>query len=161
MNIDFKDYLSEDEVKEIVSDTVREEVRKHFRDEDNAQRIISNISYQIIFDEIDKVIPESKQMIIDKTIKAITDKEDMSFYVFYSGDYGKKSLGYLIMEETVRDHKEVIKENIAKTILNFDYKSEVWNLWEKLGSDFMDIIYKISEVGNKKTTPLSDNHKEV
>ena len=27
-----------------------------------------------------------------------------------------------------------------------------------MNSDFMDIIYKISEVGNKKTTPLSDNH---
>ena len=153
MNIDFKDYLSETEVKEIVSDTLREEVRKHFRDEENAKRLINNLSYQIIFDEVDSILPNSRKIIVDNVIKTIKEQEDMSFYVFYNGDYGKKSLGYQIMEDTVRENKEVIKENIAKTITDFYYKSEVWDLFEKLGSDFMDIIYKISEIGRKDLTP--------
>jgi len=153
MNIDFKDYLSETEVKEIVSDTLREEVRKHFRDEENAKRLINNISHQIIWDEVDSILPNSKQIIIDNVVKTIKEKEDMSFYVFYSGDYGKKSLGYQMMEDTVRENKEVIKENIVKTITDFDYKSEVWDLFEKMGSDLMDIIYKISSAGRNQTPP--------
>ena len=157
MNIDFKDYLSDSEVKEIVSDTLREEVRKHFRDEENAKRLINNISHQIIWDEVDNILPNSKQTIIDNVVKTIKEKEDMSFYVFYNGDYGKKSLGYQIMEETVKENKEVIKENIAKTITDFDYKSEVWDLFEKLGSDFIDIIYKISSMGRNNLTPTSQD----
>lgn len=157
MNIDFKDYLSEDEVKEIVSDTLREEVRKHFRDEENAKRLINNISHQVIWDEVDIILPNSKQIVIDNVVKTIKEKEDMSFYVFYNGDYGKKSLGYQIMEDTVRDNKEAIKENISRTIINFDYKSEVWDLFEKLGTDFMDIIYKVSSVGRSNVTPASQD----
>ena len=33
MNINFKDYLSEKEIKEIVIDELRKEARKHFCDE--------------------------------------------------------------------------------------------------------------------------------
>lgn len=45
MDINFKDYLSEEEIKEIVIDELRKETRKHFCNEKEFTRILTNISY--------------------------------------------------------------------------------------------------------------------
>ena len=45
MNINFKDYLSEEEIKEIIIDELRKKAREHFCNEKEFTRILTNISY--------------------------------------------------------------------------------------------------------------------
>ena len=52
MNINPLDYLSHDEIKDIAIDELRNQIRQMFKSETEAQRLLSNLSYQIVFDEI-------------------------------------------------------------------------------------------------------------
>ena len=49
MEINFKDYLTDNEVKEIVQDELRIQVRRFFSGtEENTQRLLSNLAYSIV-----------------------------------------------------------------------------------------------------------------
>ena len=150
MEINIEDYLSHDEVKEIVIDRIRAEVAKLFNDEENAKRILSNLSYQIVFDEVDKIIPNSKDVICQKTVNVINSK-DFSFNVFRKGDaWSKASSAYLIMENTIKENKHLIEEKVKSTIENRDYTDDVWAKFEELGETFISNIYEIVRLGRQK-----------
>ncbi len=152
LKIDVSDYLSEDDIKELCRDQVRYEIGKFFRNEENAQRLLSNLSYQIVFDEIDKVIPNSREIVISKTTQVLNDIQNFS--VFRDASYGSKpSLAYQIMEETVRDNKHLINEKVKETILNKDYSNEIWDKYEELAETFMSNIYELVKLGRNKSNP--------
>ena len=65
-NINFKDYLSEEEIKEIVIDELRKETRKHFCNEKEFTRILTNISYYELWKKIEEEVPNSQDIIKEK-----------------------------------------------------------------------------------------------
>ena len=68
ISIDITEYLSKEQIKEACKEQLKYEISKFFNgSEENKQRLLSNLSYQIVFDEIDKQIPNSRQIVIDKT----------------------------------------------------------------------------------------------
>lgn len=151
LEINISEYLNDNEIKEIVVDEVRGQIRKMFSSEKEAQRLLSNLSFQIVFDEVDKVIPNSIDVIVDKTQKCINDV-DMSFYVFRKEDpWDKCSLGYKIMEDCVRNNKEVIEQMVIDSVTNRDFSTEVWDRFEAIGETFMSNIYSFVEIMKNKT----------
>lgn len=146
--INVEDYLSQDEIKQIVIDQVKSEVRELFKTEENAKRILSNLSYELVFNEIDKVIPNSRQLIIEKTTSILNNIQ--SYSVFRNRDYGKASLAYELMEQAVRENKDLLNHKVKETITDKDYSQEIWSKFEELGETFMSNIYAISELGRSK-----------
>jgi len=147
--IDIKDYLSEDEIKQILIEQVKININSLFKNEENTQRLLSNLSYEIVFNEIDKLVPNSRQVILDKTEKIIRDIK--SYSVFRDGSYGSKpSLAYVMMEDAVKSNKDLINEKVKDTIINKDYSSEIWNTFEELAENFMSNIYEITRLGREK-----------
>jgi hypothetical protein len=149
MNIKIEKYLSEEEIKDIVSDEIRTQIRKLFDTEKNAQRLLSNLSYQIVFDEVDKTIPNCLEVIANNTKKIIG--ESSSYNVFRDSSYGSpKSLAYQIMEQAVSENKELINTKVKDTIVNTDYSKEIWDKFEELGENFISNIYDIVKLGKKQ-----------
>lgn len=148
--IDIQNYLSESEIKEICQDEIRSQIKSFFNNEENAQRLLSNLSYHIVFNEIDKLIPDSREMVINKTRQVLTDIK--SYTVFRDDTYGgRKSLAYQIMEEAVRNNRDLINEKVKETIINKEYSDEIWSKFEELAESFTSNIYEIVRLGRKES----------
>lgn len=149
MNIEISNYLSHDEIKEIVEDELRAQIRNHFSNEENARRLLSNLSYQIIFDEVDKTVTESKSVIADKTRQLLNNMT--AYNVFRDDSYGgRKSLATQLMEQSVKDNAELLRDKVRETIVNKDMSEEVWTIFEKMGDEFASNIYQLVELARKK-----------
>ena len=149
LSIDVEQYLSRDEIKDLCIEQVRVEISKFFKNEENAQRLLGNLSYNLVFDEIDKVVPNSRGMIAAKTMSILGDIK--SYQVFRDASYGgQKSLGQQYMEQAVKDNKDLINERVRETIINKDFSEEVWTKFEELSDTFASNIYEIVRLGRKK-----------
>lgn len=149
IKLNITDYLSREEIKQIIIEEIRQSAAKVFKDEENIKRILSNTAYQIIFDEVEKIVPNCKGIIEEKTKSII---ENFSSYsVFREGSYGTpKSLASSYVEDFVKNNKELVLEKVKDTIVNHDFSPEIWQHFEKLGSNFQDLIYEIAELGKSK-----------
>lgn len=148
ITINIQDYLSDDELKQIVIEETRNNIRYLLKDEKNASRILSNLSYNIVYDEIDKIIPESRELVIKQTMGVLNDIK--SYSVFRDNNYGgTKSIGQQILDGCVLGNKDLINEKVKETITNKDYSEEIWRKFEELGETFIDNIYTIVALGRK------------
>ena len=58
MEIKIEKYLDQQEIKEIVQDELRNQIRYHFAgNEEHVNRILSNLSYTVMREEIYKISP--------------------------------------------------------------------------------------------------------
>lgn len=152
MEINIIDYLSQEEIKEIVSDELRVQIRQHFKNEENARRLLSNLTYQIVTDEVDKIVPNHKEELVSKVVELIS-KKDLSYHLFDFDTYGSgkaRSLGAKIMEEAVRENKQLIKDKVVETIQNRDYNDDAWNKFENLAETFTSNIYDFVDMMRTK-----------
>ncbi len=146
---EINEVFSNEELKSIAKEVVKEEISNYFRnksnsmrDEENTQRLILNTAYQFIFEEIHKIIPDYEKKIAEGVKNAI-DKE--RFYsIFRPKDfwYEEEGLGYTIMKRTINEKEKEIVSNIKNAIENFDYKEfsreKIAECADKISSSFYD-----------------------
>ena len=150
LEIDINDYLSKEEIKEIIKKEVGHSVSIQLRDENKLTRILSNISYQIIFDEIDKILPNYKEKLKDNVFQHITSA-NYPFYIFQDRTpYSKPSLATQYLEEVIEDNEDLIKQTVLGTILNKDHSEKIWNQWEQMASDFSENIFELARMAKEK-----------
>lgn len=114
MKIEITDYLSQDEIKEIVIDEIKNQIRRKFDSEQEITRFLTNISYYEVFRKVEEDIPNYQDKIA-KNVKRIIS-ELSSYCVFRDVDeYNKtKSLGQQILENKIRDNEDLINKKIIK-----------------------------------------------
>ena len=139
MNINFKDYLSEKEIKEIIIDELRKEARKHFCNEKEFTRILTNISYYELWKKIEEEVPNSQDIIKEKVKKELN--EISSYDVFRrKGEFNNcNSLAYDILEKYVDENKNIIEDKVkdifselSETDLKYEIQGILENYIEKL-----------------------------
>ena len=149
MEIKFEDYLSNEQIGEILQDELRLQVRKHFNNEENAKRLLSNLAYHIVKEEIEKIVPDYETSLVEKVSELITDKKSVCFNLFDFDTYSSgrnKSLGAKIVEQTVEENKQLIKDKVVEAIQNRDYSDEALIKLESLGEEFAGNIYNFVEL---------------
>lgn len=152
MDIKITDYLQQHEIKEIVSDELRVQIREHFRNEENARRLLSNLAYQLVSEEVEKIVPNYEKELIEKVVSLLNDKKAVSYRLF-DFDYNTgnaKSLGAKIVENTVRENQQLIKDKVINTIQNADYSEEALIKFESLAEEFTSNIYTFVELMRTK-----------
>jgi hypothetical protein len=153
MEIKVENYLSHNDIKEIVSDELKNQVREHFRNEENAQRLLSNLAYHIVKEEVNKIVPNYEQELVEKVASLIRDKKSVDFNLFDFDSYGSgrgKSLGAKIVEQTIKENEKLIKDKVIESIQNRDYSEEAWNKFESLAEDFTSNIYDFLDLIRSK-----------
>ena len=139
MNINFKDYLSDEEIKKIVIDELRKEARKHFCNEKEFTRILTNISYYELWKKIEEEVPNSQDIIKEKVKEELN--EISSYDVFRrKGEFNNcNSLAYDILEKYVDENKNIIEDKVkdifselSKTDLKYEIQGILENYIEKL-----------------------------
>lgn len=152
MDIKITDYLQQHEIKEIVSDELRVQIREHFRNEENAKRLLSNLAYHMVTEEVNKIVHDYEKDLVEKVVSLLQDKQSLNYRLF-DYDYSSgvaKSFGAKVVEQTVRENQQLIKDRVIETLQNRDYHEDAWNKFENLAEEFTSNIYEFVELMRAK-----------
>ena len=125
MNIKIEDYLSEEEIKEIV----KEEIRKHVRNcvgevsvsQDKARVMLSVMAKQIARDGIQGLIPNFKES-LNEHIKEEIKK--IQLHDFFTHNMGWRSDGNKLINSILSDNKALIDAKIKELFKLIENKNE-------------------------------------
>ena len=119
--IDFGAYLSEHERHEIAVDEFRLAIRNALKTSNDAERFVGNVSYGAIAGVLDEALSDLGETARDVIAeKAGTIIRNLSSYsVFRDGDSylnPKPSVGQSILDEAVRENRELIKKRVHRIV---------------------------------------------
>jgi hypothetical protein len=119
IEIDVDEFISSDNIREICLDEIRMAIRKQFKSDSDTKRIIGNIGYEIIKNEIEKIIPNFTEMIAEQTTQIC--KAGIGTYTVFSKANGwgdKDSLGLTILNEEIENNRDIIKQKVIEVFNN-------------------------------------------
>ena len=131
MSIDIKDYVSEEEIKDIIVDEIRRSVRYHLNNEAELSRIITNISYKELWKQIELEVPNCETLLKQKTIERIRNISDYRRKDAYGTE---DSLATKLIDECVKENKNIINDkvkNIFNELSNSDLKYDIQGILEE------------------------------
>lgn len=139
--IDFGEYLSEDERRAIVVDEYRQAVRRAVATKNDVERFVGNVAYGSISDLVDEALGEdAAQVIADKVATIIRNLT--AYTVFQRADRftrDKDSAAQVLLDQAVNDNKGMIVKRV-KRIINEVGQSEVrWALKEAVDNAFNNL----------------------
>jgi hypothetical protein len=153
MDLKIEQYLSHDEIKEIVQDELRSQIRNYFKNESESQRLLSNLAHDFVFNEIEKISPEYKNTVIDK-VKSLLMQKDLSFYVFktnYSTNE-PQSFASKLIDQTIKENIDLFKSKILSDVLAKDYTDDALCKFESLAESFTANIYDLVNAMREQKT---------
>lgn len=118
MDVNVKDYLSNDEIKDICQIAVRERVHKLLESENDIERFLSNTSYHFVWDAINERTPENMLEKISSKIPEIVEKLS-AWDVFRQESYWE-STGWALLREALNEAKPLIKAKAIELIQKID-----------------------------------------
>lgn len=149
MEIDIKQYLSEEEIKEIVRESVSSEIVYRVKNS-WLDRIIDNMAYNILISVVsEQAGTKLKDSLIEKMERIVTD--NMAFYAFYEWRHLDK-----LMKDTIKDNRVVLQKHMVDTFMSRSYDEQMLDKMQRESEDIMGNIYNIIWMlsNNKKTIAL-------
>jgi len=117
INIKIEDYLSEEEIKEIVSDEIRKHVRQCVGDisvsSDIGRVFVGKLAKTLAKEGVQEIIPDFKEL-INQQIKSEIAKIDLSQMFWES--YGWKSTGNKVLVEVLNNNKKELDAKIKEVL---------------------------------------------
>ena len=126
VEIEINEYLDQETMRQVAEDAFREAVRRELSRESEVQRILSNISYDIVQQAVNEVVPSYKDIIVENVKKQL-DNFHASYYIFRRKDAWEKEngVGTDILNEEVRAEKGKIVQKVKDAIDSFDARALV------------------------------------
>lgn len=115
--IDFNEALSQEEMHDIAKEQFILALRGHFANEENFKRILSNLSYNMVWDKVDEVAGSTIEEYLPEKVQSIIN--DLSiFNIFKKPDAWSRETnnGYQILEECLRENKPLIASKTVEAI---------------------------------------------
>ena len=132
LNINVFDHISEDEIKDIVKETLVNQLKDQIKRE--TDRLIGNAAYYCAYRVLDDLLtPEQVEMVRENTIKILNGMTEST--VFHRSYWNKEphSTAYNIMDNTVITNREEIIRKTSQVISNFNFE-------EKLEDNCLNIL---------------------
>ena len=145
MDIEIKDYLNQEEIKEICKDALYQKIREDMHGL-NVYDIIANISHADVDAMVDAYVGEDDVCKTEMPKKVRNVIENLStFTVFRKADAWerKNSIAYDIMEEECRAARPLIKKRVEQIINEYNFP--------QLERD--EIMYTIADVLTDRLLP--------
>ena len=115
-NINIEDYLTEDQIKQIIVTELRIKIKK------DAERILNNCAFYVVFRAVDEALDGGAFNLIRDKAKDVI-KNLGSFEVFRKKDaWGKEdSIAYKELQKAMEENKPLIHEKVKNAMEKFDY----------------------------------------
>jgi hypothetical protein len=139
MTITIEDYLSKEEIVEEIKFQIQKKVNK------DAERILSNTAYGVVFEAVDKALDGKMQETIKTKVIEIIGKLS-SFELFREKNaYGDpQSFGMAVLNNAIEENRPVIKARVKEVVDNFDINKIIE---ERLDSSLEDILLTVLKDG--------------
>lgn len=144
MNVNIMDYLSNEEIKEICKEELRFNIKKIFSNEKETIRIITNLSYYELWKEIEKEVPNCKELIKEKTKEKLNEISSYDILRKKGEFNSKNSVAQDILENCVIENKNII-ENKVKEILNSLSKTDIKYDIKGIIEEYIENLFKGDE----------------
>lgn len=134
MNIEIENYLSDDEIRQIVEEEFRNRIKSLFRTEKEITRIVTNLGYYNTFKIIENEVPNFKELIKEQTKKQCENISSYSVFRKKDAFESENSLAQDYLEEAVEENKEIINKRVVEimnSIDNQDLADEICSLLEE------------------------------
>lgn len=135
-----EDYLSPEEIRDMCEGELRAAIRKQLWNESDIDRILSNRSYEYIFNLAQEQLgihaDKFKAILAERVEKLLSDESTLKFVVFRRADAWKRteSVACKYLDEVLNDCKPKIEEMVNKIIENYPF--------DELRSNIADTIYE-------------------
>lgn len=142
MEINIKDYMSDEEIKAIIEDEIVRETRKTLCNEKEITRILTNISYYELWKKIEEEVPNCQEIIKEKTKERIL--EISKFDIFQKRDdflEYKDSLAQQILNESVKENKNIIDDKVKKIMNELSLTDIKYNI-QSIIEQYIEDLFK-------------------
>jgi len=147
VNINVYDVASEEEVKQAALDVIRHEVFKTFNKENDLDRLISNLSYEFVFNMVNEQFNGNLENLLKEKITEILN--DLSSYtVFRRKDAWDRdeSIATKILNEECANARPLIKQRVEQIIEQYPFN-------ELKNDEIGEVVYEciMDRLFNKNT----------
>lgn len=124
MTFNIDDYLSEERKAEIAEEMFRDAVRNKLREPGSLDRIMSNISYYAVFQEVDAAVEDGdealRELIRERAFKVIN--KGSNYDVFRSKTaWSDASTATKIIEELLQEKRDLIRDRVEQVIRDMPF----------------------------------------
>ena len=117
MEIDITKYLSDDEIQSCILQEIRTQIRGIYNSESDVQRLVSNLTYKIVFDMVDPLLEGGLENFLREKVKEKI--ENLSSYeIFRRADAWERSASKAqeILDDESEKARPLIRERVEKII---------------------------------------------
>ena len=144
IEVNIHDYLSDDDVKDVLRKAIYDEIKESIRYDKSLTTFISNLSYKYVFNMVDEIVKESIGTGIEESIKQKVPEiiNDLSSYsIFRAKDnWQTESVGQKLLNEAVIENKDLLKDKV-KELLVKEYNK--YNAGQDFANLMSDVVYEI------------------
>lgn len=124
--VNIHDYLSDEQIAEVCKEEIRRQIRLQFSDnsEEANTRLISNISYSEVFNEISESIgADAREMMKKAVIRILNDDNSLKLVLFRreGAVFHRNSPAVDMMDEIVAENRGLMEEKVREAIQNFNF----------------------------------------
>ena len=120
MQIKVEDYLSREEITEMIRYRLDETIRK------DAERILSNTAYAVVFEAVDKSLDnKAKDIIKEKTLDIINNLSDFCLFRRADAWGGKASVGQEVVDKALVDNTATIYKRVESIIAELNIEDRI------------------------------------
>lgn len=148
ITINIENYVNEERLKQIVEDELRNTIQSilynKFRRESEINRMIANISYEIIFKAISDAIEEDAEVKIANTVKHLLEDDSHIRYLLWRKKdawENEESPAVTAMNEAIKDNKQLIRNKVMQTIDQFEFNDVKTAVYEALESACYEKVF--------------------
>lgn len=126
MDIKLEDYLTDDEIKEVLKQSLREKCNSYL--EGNFERMVSNAAYKVVWESVDEVIDGTfKQQLEDNVKKQMKNFNEFNLFRKPDAWDREPNNAYKLLMESVHNNKHLIDERVQEVVKGLQPRED-WNI---------------------------------
>lgn len=142
MQITVEDYLSREDITEMIRCRLNEAIRK------DAERILSNTAYAVVFEAVDKALDDkAKDIIKEKTLDIINRLSEFCLFRRADAFGGKASVGQEIIDKALVDNTAAIYKRVESMIAELNIEGRIT---QRVDDSLEDILLTVLKNGLNK-----------
>ncbi len=120
MQIRVEDYLSKEEITEMIRYRLDDVIRK------DSERILSNTAYGVVFEAVNKALDGKMQETIKaKVVEIINELSDFNVFRMKDAWGNPETVGTKILNEAIEENRQAIKEKVKEAVDGYDISSQI------------------------------------
>lgn len=142
MQIKVEDYLSREDITEMIRYQLNVAIRK------DAERILSNTAYAVVFEAVDKALDnEAKDIIKEKTLDIINKLSEFTLFRRADAWGAKASVGQEIVDKALVDNTATIYKRVESIIAELNIEGRIT---QRVDDSLEDILLTVLKNGLSK-----------